>query len=144
MAGLLTRAAILAASDLPTRDVEVPEWGGTVRVRTMMARDRDVFDMALREAAKAGVGTNVRAYFAATCIIGDDGEPLFTADDVEALGAKSSEAMNRVYDAIVDLNRLAASAVADAAKNSSADRSGGSSSGSPATSAKRSASSKPS
>ena len=29
---LLTGAAILAANDLPHEDVEVPEWGGTVRV----------------------------------------------------------------------------------------------------------------
>ena len=30
---LLSKTAILAAQDLQTEDVEVPEWGGAVRVR---------------------------------------------------------------------------------------------------------------
>lgn len=134
MGALLTRAAILAASDLPTRDVAVPEWGGTVRVRTMMARDRDAFEMRLRDAAKDGSSPNFRAFFAAMCIVGDDGEPVFTPDDVEALAAKSGEALGRVYDAIIGLNLLASSHVEAAAKNSSAATDGVSSSVSPDTS----------
>ena len=36
---LLTRDEILAADDIKTEDVEVPEWGGDVRV-SVMSRDR--------------------------------------------------------------------------------------------------------
>ncbi|WP_336869482.1 hypothetical protein [Sphingomonas sanguinis] len=41
---LLSRDAILAAP-IPTSDVEVPEWGGTVRIRALSARARvDLLD----------------------------------------------------------------------------------------------------
>ncbi len=32
---LISKTAILAAQDLQTEDVEVPEWGGAVRVRVV-------------------------------------------------------------------------------------------------------------
>ena len=38
---LLSKSAILCANDLQTEDVDVPEWGGTVRVRSFTGRERD-------------------------------------------------------------------------------------------------------
>ena len=38
---LLSAAEILAADDLPTEDVEVSEWNGTVRVRALTGAERD-------------------------------------------------------------------------------------------------------
>jgi hypothetical protein len=34
---LLSKTAILCANDLQTEDVDVPEWGGAVRVRSFIA-----------------------------------------------------------------------------------------------------------
>ena len=49
----LSRDAILQREDIKTEDVEVPEWGGTVRVRGMSGVQRDAFrgqpDRAARE-----------------------------------------------------------------------------------------------
>ena len=44
---LLSKTAILAAQDLQTEDVEVPEWGGAVRVRSFTGRERDVFEAGM-------------------------------------------------------------------------------------------------
>jgi hypothetical protein len=115
---LLGRAAILAADDLPTKDVAVPEWGGTVRVRTMTARDRDAIEMSITTLRAAEDALNVRAHYAAACLIDDTGEPLFQVAEVELLGAKSGTALDRVYEAVVALNKLAASDIEAAAKNS--------------------------
>lgn len=119
MTKLLSRADILRANDLPTREVEVPEWGGTVRVRTMTAKDRDAFDSAILEAHQDGRSApeNVRARYAAACIIDDKGKPIFTEEDIAALGAKSGAALSRVYEAISDLNKLSPADVEATAKN---------------------------
>ena len=44
---LLSKTAILAAQDLQTEDVEVPEWGGAVRVRSFTGRERDAFEAGM-------------------------------------------------------------------------------------------------
>ena len=49
----LTRDAILAAEDLRTEEVPVPEWGGSVIVRTLRGDDRDAYDLACYASRKA-------------------------------------------------------------------------------------------
>ena len=44
---ILNKAAILAAEDLKTETVAVPEWGGEVRVRTLTGTERDAFESGL-------------------------------------------------------------------------------------------------
>ena len=44
---LLSKTAILCANDLQTEDVEVPEWGGAVRVRSFTGRERDAFEASM-------------------------------------------------------------------------------------------------
>lgn len=44
---VLTREAILSADDLPAETVDVPEWGGKVRIRTMTGSERDAFESSL-------------------------------------------------------------------------------------------------
>lgn len=115
---MLTREQILSANDTPTREVPVPEWGGNVRVRTMSARDKDFFELAAIRARNDGdVNFSIRARYAAFCIIDEKGEPVFTDEDIEALGNKSSAALDRVYQAIEELNRLDPNEVEALAKN---------------------------
>ena len=49
----LSRDAILQREDIKTEDVEVPEWGGTVRVRGMSGVERDAFEASLIEQPRA-------------------------------------------------------------------------------------------
>lgn len=114
----LNREAILSANDAPTADVAVPEWGGTVRVRTMSARERDAFEWASIAADKEGVTlSNVRARFAVACCIDEAGKPVFTDEDIAMLGDKSGAALDRIYQAIAKLNALGAGDIEEAAKN---------------------------
>ncbi|HEY4546660.1 MAG TPA: hypothetical protein VIG90_09580 [Pedomonas sp.] len=118
MSKILTRDDILGADDLPTKDVQIPEWGGgTVRVRTMAAAERDEFEAAYARARQAGAPINLRARYAAACIVDEQGQPIFTEADVEKLGRKSADALDRVFGAISDLNKLGAGDVEEAAKN---------------------------
>jgi len=45
--GLLTRDAILEAQDLQHEEVYIPEWGGSVRVRTLTGAERDAFEQSI-------------------------------------------------------------------------------------------------
>lgn len=110
---LLTREQILGATDVRTEDVEVPELGGTVRVRSITARDRDAFEHFLVASRQKGkdVPDNVRAMYVALTVVGEDGELLFTRADVEALGKHSFAALDRIYQAALRLNAMAPEAV---------------------------------
>jgi hypothetical protein len=116
---LLSREAILGADDLRTQDVDVPEWGGKVRIRSLTAHDRDAIETAVYGAQKEGkyAPENVRALYAAGCIVDEKGDPLFSAADVEALGRKSAAALNRVYEAVLELNAIAEGDIEELAKN---------------------------
>lgn len=116
---LLGRDAILAAQDLPTKDVPVPEWGGTVRIRSLTARDRDALETAIYQARQEGLVApdNVRARYASACIVDENGKPLFTEEDIVALGGKSAAALGRVYDAVLSFNAIAEGDVEELAGN---------------------------
>lgn len=126
---MLTREQILAADDIRTERVDVPEWGDFVFVRVVSAAQRDAFEASLQDDPKA----NIRARVAALALCDESGELMFTAAEAEALGRKSYPALDRVFRAAIRLNAIREQDVEELEKNSGAGTSGGSSSGSPAT-----------
>lgn len=94
---MLTRDQILAADDLKFEVVEVPEWGGSVRVAAMSGAQRDRFEMSIVVNGKPDA-TNARAKLVAASVVDESGVPVFTLEDIEALGRKSSAALNRIVD----------------------------------------------
>lgn len=118
---LLTREQILAATQLPQAQVEVPEWGGAVIVRALTALERDRFEMELVSTSPQGTNqvnlVNARARLVAACCIDEAGHKLFAADDVAALGKLSAAALNRVYEVAAKMSGLQAGATEEQAKN---------------------------
>jgi hypothetical protein len=94
------RQVILQAQDLPVEELEVPEWGGWVRVKTLTAAERDAFENDIIQRNGRDVKTNVRnirAKLVAVALVDETGRPLFTLADVEALGQKSAKALDRCF-----------------------------------------------
>lgn len=114
---LLSREAILTAPDLKTIDVPVPEWDGTVRVQAMTGTARDAFGRSLIGADGKPNAADYNTKLAAQSIVGEDGQPLFTLDDVQVLGAKSSKALQRVAEVADKLSALGANEVETAKGN---------------------------
>ena len=136
MSTLLSKSAILGASDLKHEDVPVPQWGGTVRVRTMTGLERDEFRAAIStEEGGVPVGKFAVALLVAT-LVDESGNRLFSQDDMAALQAKSAATLDAPAAVAMRLNGLGGTAVAEAAKNSEADQSADSGSGLPRNSAK--------
>lgn len=102
---LLSKDAILAADDRQTQDLQVPEWGGMVRIATMSATDRDRWESETYGGDKPNTA-DFRARFVALCLVGEDGKRLFTDKEVASLGAKSAAALQRVFAAAQKLNAL--------------------------------------
>ena len=106
----LSRNAILQREDIITEDVDVPEWGGTVRVRGMSGVERDAFEAGLiqqpeangkrrrKQTATKTNMANVRAKLCAWCCVDEAGAKLFSDADVVYLGHKSAAALDRIYE----------------------------------------------
>jgi hypothetical protein len=128
----LSRDQILEASDLKTEEVQVPEWGGSVRVRNLTGADRDAFEDSLVTTLPDGTRkpnlANMRTKLVVLTVVDDAGNRIFETSDVERLAAKSAAAIKRVYEAAERINGIGAQQEAEAVKNSEAAPSGASTS----------------
>lgn len=115
------RDQILAISDLPTEEVIVPQWGGMkVWVRGLTAYERDAFEADNITGRGKNRDVNlrgIRARLVALCAVDENGERIFSNDDVEALGGKSSAAVGRLFDVASRLNGISESDVEELAGN---------------------------
>jgi len=125
---LLTKEQILAASDIKTKTVKVPEWGGEVSIKTMSGAERDGFEAAMFGEGGKRKATNFRASLVARCLVDESGALMFSEKDVAALGEKSAKALDRVFSVAQKLNGISAEDVAEMEKNSDAAPSGDSTS----------------
>jgi len=125
----LSREQILKVDDLQFEDVEVPEWGGVVRVRGLTGTERDAFEESIidqRGKKTRVVMANLRAKLVAQSIVDEDGRRLFSERDVGALGEKSAAALQRVFNAAQRLSGISDEDVEELVKNSSDGQSDGS------------------
>lgn len=115
-----TKALIMAAQDLPVEELEVPEWGCWVRIKTLTAAERDNFEAEIVQ--RNGRDTrmnlrNMRAKLVAATVVDEEGRPLFTLADVEALGQKSAKALDRIFTKAQELAGLREADVKELAEN---------------------------
>jgi CO/xanthine dehydrogenase FAD-binding subunit len=110
---MLTREMILGADDLPKQEVAVPEWGGSVYVRALTGAERVQFERVVFAATDEDEAT-VMAQLVALCTVDEQGNRLFTAEDVEALNRKNSRCLNKVASAAIMFNALSAEGVEEA------------------------------
>jgi len=117
---LLSRQDILGASDIQQELVSVPEWGGAVYVRGMTGTERDSFEASITEGQGRDVkinAQNLRAKLVARSVVDENGKPLFSKADVEALGKKSARALQRVFNVAQRLSGISDEDVETLAKN---------------------------
>ena len=142
MVGPLTRDAILAARDIETEEVAVPQWGGTVMVRGMTGTERDAFEAGLivetKGRRKRGGDPevnlkNARAKLCVCCIVDENGSRVFRMEDAKALGQKSGAAIDLIYDVAMRLSGISEDDVQDLAEEMVEDPFEGSPSASPAS-----------
>jgi len=128
----LSKDQILSAVDRPTRTVNVPEWGGDVVVRSISAKERADYTNSLMELDSKGEYRykpgDLNSKLLARCLADEDGNRLFSDDEIDALGQKSAAVLDRLFKVAEEMNGLGDKAVDDAKGNSDAAQSGDSSS----------------
>jgi len=88
---MLTREQILGISDLEYKEVTVEGWNnGTVRLRSLTLQEREEYDAWLFTVTKNDATTS-RARLLSMAIVDDDGKPIFTEQDIQALAKKNSK-----------------------------------------------------
>lgn len=106
---LLTKHQMLSSEDLPFEDVEVSEWGGSVRVRVMTGIERDAWEASVyrQKDGKAEFNqANFRASLVARCLSDESGGIQFSEEEIIGLGKKSSRALEKIFRVASRLNAI--------------------------------------
>ena len=98
----------------PREEVSLPEFGGSVWVRSMSAGERDRFE----EVHSKLKNIDYRARLAVATMCDAEGNALFSESDIPSLSALPSNVFDRVLDVAHRLNGFGGEAREDARKNS--------------------------
>ncbi|GAA4626604.1 hypothetical protein GCM10023196_035520 [Actinoallomurus vinaceus] len=143
---LLSKEAIFGADDRRYEDVAVPEWGGTVRLRSLTGEERDRYEasMVKRVGGKQVEDLrNARARLVVLAAVDETGAPLFDANDAAALGRRNAGALDRLFEAACRLSGISDGDVKELEENFGEGQSEPPTSDSPSASAAPSPSSSP-
>jgi hypothetical protein len=131
---LLTKAHIKAARDIEFYEVHVPEWApeGTdpeqayVVCKTMTGKERDAFEASLIQGAGRAQRidmNNVRGKFCSLIIVDPETrQRMFGREEIDELAARSSVALNRVYDEGMKRSKFSEQDMQELVGNSAADQ----------------------
>lgn len=107
MNATLTREQILGTvASLKRTTVDIPEWGGEILIREFTGAERDQMESLLLRAQKLNDFKDVRAQAAATAIINEQGEQIFTKKDIVILSQLSAKALETVFKAATELSGM--------------------------------------
>lgn len=106
---ILTKDQILAAQDLETETVEVPQWGGSVMVRSLTARERGQLISSIVDQRAGGRTlklTEIQVRTCAMAIVDAQGSRMFEEADIAKLSRKSASALQVVFEVAQRLSGL--------------------------------------
>ena len=122
----VTRSSVDAARDLKYEDVHVPEWKDETgaewaRVRGLTGKGRSIYLAGLVNMDSDGERSlNLELSdlrIAALCLVDENDVPLYSVDEIEALGAKDANPVNRIVAAAQRLSAITSADVGKAAEN---------------------------
>ncbi len=96
----LDRAAILAADDRVSVEVDVPEWGGTIYLRGLSVGRRDRLIESLKDAKL----DDIRIALFIESICDEYGKPIFKQSDAKKLKDKSASVIDRLTEHLERMN----------------------------------------
>ena len=119
MAKFLTKEQVLSAKDIEEVTVDVPEWGGKVKVKALRGIERDRLENFVQGRRSNGTINieGVKVLLISMSMVDDKGERMFTEKDTIALNAKSGRALDRVFTAAQKLSGLSDEDVEEMAGN---------------------------
>ena len=102
---MLNRDTILAYKDYATKDIDIPEWGGQIRIRSLSLKERaELFD---RQSDTNLVRVQSEALIVIAAVIDENGNQVFKAEDIDVIIGKSPAVIERLSTEILTLSGLA-------------------------------------
>lgn len=98
------RDQVLSTTDLTTKEIKVPEWGTSIKLREMSGVERDAWEDFANGRRVDGKLQNLRALVVARFALNADGERIFSDDDIQRLGTMGGKALDRIFQAFSKLN----------------------------------------
>lgn len=114
---LLSREQILKAEDRASEVIEVPEWGGSVKIQMLSGGQREDYDRSMITAEGEINQSDFKTKLVSLSIVDEDNKAMFSLKDVKALRAKSARALDRVFLAADKLSRVSMAALEESEKN---------------------------
>lgn len=112
---LLNREQFLAAKTKKFEDVELPELGGSVRIKSMSIKQQLEFENLMT--TQKNDNDIIFSLIVLSCV-DQDLKPLFTHEDVEEIKDHSADSVMTLFQAILDLNGINTTDMDQRAKNS--------------------------
>ena len=123
---LLNRNQILEAKDIQTKDIEVKEWGGTIRIKQLSAKEyNDIFmnminirKMAAKQLSKKNADENLeeainelaiknqKILIIIKSVVDENMNSVFTEADMELLYQKNTNVINKIIAEIEEFNSV--------------------------------------
>ena len=99
---ILSRQAILECNDLPRKRLNIPEWGGDVFIRVITVEELStMIDVHNHKTAH-----NENASLVAIALCDEQGQRLFSDEDIALLSHKNALVMGRICKEILELNHI--------------------------------------
>jgi hypothetical protein len=120
----LTREQILSNKSFRSKTIEIPEWGGEVRLKAMSGADREAMESVVYEDVggklqiKKGVSYMAEMLLRTWC--DDDGNLLFKPDEINLIQEKDSVILARIFKVAAEVNGLSGDEEKVIEKNSEA------------------------
>ena len=129
----LRKEDIVKPPQFEIKTLDIPELGGAIRIREMTGTERDQLEEYYANHEKGKSWRRYRALVVVLSIVDENNQRIFSDEDIDQVNATVPwRVLDRIQDAVFELNNLKAAAaekaVGDAEKNSSPGPSDGSTS----------------
>lgn len=114
---MLNLDQILNIDDVEVEEIEIPEWGGTVRVKAMTGAERDKYlKMVMGKDNKPDI-KGIFVKLVVMTVVDEDNKLIFNNGHMDMLNTKSAKALERIANVSMRLAGLTTADVEEAVKN---------------------------
>ena len=115
MSKYLNAESILAAEDFMFAEVDVPEWGGKVRVRSLSGSQRTM----IKKAVENKDTDDLEELITVMSVVDDDGKRILQRKQIPQLKEKSTAPISRIAQKVMEISGISnpEMAIEEAKKN---------------------------
>lgn len=105
---ILSKADIFSAQDCTIKDVDMPQWGGFIRIKKMSLLEQISLSEVLAKSAsgKTDENADVMVDFIIASVVDEAGNLIFTREDAQNIKKRSAVSIVKLFEAIQKFNSV--------------------------------------